>query len=166
MEVSLKWNALLPVTVVGVSPMIKFGDYELIRKNEFHITFVTFATQTELRKNGIDMTDVGQYISKYLLMNFKRINLSFSDDESVILRKEYPQFNSFEVSVIQKLVKQPWMDTLIEELSQEFGVVFPKLYPHVTTHSLNGRGIAISSEVELNQCKIGELIQSELAITL
>jgi len=154
---TLKYNALLGFDLSNVRPSVQFGEWDLSRKAEFHLTIINFKTQTRVKDLGYSMEAVGQVIENFLSVN--NTTMKFTSEKAIVLhRTPTERIPHEEVSVVRNIGKEDWMELLIQILNTEFkGIGFPKIYPHVTTHSLNGFGIAVQSTEDISRYNVGRL---------
>lgn len=145
---TLKYNALLNLNIIDVQPRVEFDGNNLERKSEFHITIINYGTQRRVLEAGYNMEQIGSVIQSYI---DRSINIHFQHGKSIILHREPScEMPHEEISVIKLLKKEPWMVELIGELNGKFpGVGFPHIYPHITTHSKNGFGIAVQRYTDI-----------------
>lgn len=129
---------------------IKIGQYELNKKDEFHITLVGAKALTHLSA-GIDANEamrdaVKEFADVHDLTHFEILN-----EFRLVKREE-------RVTVIV-MIRLEAINELYEFLNKKFAVNLPTQPPHITLYSLNPHvGISINSIEQLvNDAQVIEL---------
>ncbi len=134
---------LLVVEMDNIPSSVSTLGYKLNRKSEFHITLIGFNVQRQIRAISDKLfEDVLDYIENAI----PESGITFSVIGERSLKKYYPHFDSVEVSRIKEIESDGLIE-LYKGLIKTFPEVhFDELYPHITSHSLNGRGIAVTKD--------------------
>ena len=132
---------IIKVNTPIIDKTMSVHGYVLTRKREFHITVLNWDIEQQLRDAGI-LEEIMDTVDIFMFNNDTKVEYT---GIKRLLRKEYPQYDSYEVSVIRE-VKADWLYELITLINTEYNLDIPAPYPHVTLYTQFNRGIAVDSK--------------------
>ncbi len=150
MKIIISETPTLQVTGLdGLNEIEKCQGYDLKVKSEFHVTVISFPAQKQMKNISEEyFKEVLDFFTEGLEDEY-----TFTITGKRVLRKFYQTYNTIEVSAIQE-IECDAISKAYSRMQEKYSEIdFGDLFLHVTTHTLNGRGIGVTKET-VDECTI------------